>query len=302
MWSREQQRARLLNLKHLHCPWGRVQILVKTVRGHLFRYGRRPLFMVWRGPGKRDSSDEEWEEEFWASSATNPTTVDAQVVTREMLNDAFQFVDDDVDLQNRVQHEVLAASAAADSVHEEYSDGRSSSAHEGADPVDMEELTGDTNSVHEETDSGFDPEPLEGVLQQLYSGARATKLAATLLLMNLCTVHGVSNSFADEFFAILHSHLLPEENCLPKNYHAAKSLTRKLGLSYNSIHACAKGCVLFRGEHAEEISCPKCGESMYKDPARKIVPSEGPEAIPYYSQVAADVSKSCNFETYVMAF
>jgi hypothetical protein len=97
--------------------------LVKTVRGHLLRYGRHPLFRVWRGPGERDSSDKEWEEEFWTSNTANPATVDTQVDTREMLNDAFQFANKDVDLQDRVQHEVLAAFTAADSVHKEYSDG-----------------------------------------------------------------------------------------------------------------------------------------------------------------------------------
>jgi hypothetical protein len=90
--------------------------------------------------------------------------------------------------------------------------------------------------------------------------------------MNLCTVHAVSNSFADELFTILHAHLLPEQNSLPKNYHAAKSLTRQLGLSYNSIHACDKGCILYRGEHAEAISCPKCEQPKYKDQTRKLFP------------------------------
>jgi hypothetical protein len=94
-------------------------------------------------------------------------------------------------------------------------------------------------------EDSFDPQLLEDALEHLYSEARCTKLTATILLMNLCTVHGISNSFVDEFFAILHGHLLPERNSLPKNYHAAKFLTRKLGLSYNSIHACEKGCVLF---------------------------------------------------------
>jgi hypothetical protein len=70
-------------------------------------------------------------------------------------------------------------------------------------------------------------------------------------LMNLCTVHEVSNNFADELFTILHCHFLPDGNTLPRNHYAAKSLTSKLGLAYNSIHACGKGCVLFRGEYAD---------------------------------------------------
>ena len=33
-------------------------------KNHLIRNGREPTFRVWRGPGKRDDSDEEWEQEF----------------------------------------------------------------------------------------------------------------------------------------------------------------------------------------------------------------------------------------------
>jgi hypothetical protein len=90
--------------------------------------------------------------------------------------------------------------------------------------------------------------------------------------MNLCTVHGVTNGFVDELFTILNSHLLPTENVLPKNYYATRSLTTKLGLSYNSIHAYDKGCVFFRGEHAEAVRCPKCGSPRYVDKIRKKVP------------------------------
>jgi hypothetical protein len=55
----------------------------------------------------------------------------------------------------------------------------------------------------------FDPTLLEEAIQELYDGSHSTKLAATILLMNLYMVHGVSNNFADELFTILHCHLLP---------------------------------------------------------------------------------------------
>jgi hypothetical protein len=88
------------------------------------------------------------------------------------------------------------------------------------------------------------------VIWPFYEGARCTQLAATVLLMNLCIVHGVTNGFEDEMFTILNTHLLPKENVLLRNYYAARSLTAKLGLSYHSIHACDKGCVLFWGKYA----------------------------------------------------
>ena len=109
-------------------------------------------------------------------------------------------------------------------------------------------------------------------MEALYDGSKSSKLAATILLMNLCTVHGVSNQCANKFFSILHLHLLPKNNTLPKNYHAAKSLTMKLGLKYKTIHACEKGCMLFRGEHANALRCPKCNGRRYRDEDRRAIP------------------------------
>ena len=44
---------------------------------------------------------------------------------------------------------------------------------------------------------------------------------------------------------------------LPKNYHAAKLLIKKLGLNYTRIHACQAGYVLFRGQYEDATCCPK---------------------------------------------
>jgi hypothetical protein len=47
--------------------------------------------------------------------------------------------------------------------------------------------------VHHE--HSFDPMALENAMKELFVGTKCTKLVATILLMNLCTVHGVSNKF-----------------------------------------------------------------------------------------------------------
>lgn len=70
-------------------------------------------------------------------------------------------------------------------------------------------------------------------------------LASTLLLMNVCMMHGVSNKFVDELLALLHKHLSPKDNYLPPNMYAAKTLINNVGLDYNNIHAFVNGCVLF---------------------------------------------------------
>jgi len=105
---------------------------------------------------------------------------------------------------------------------------------------------------------------LEEVINELYKGLKCTRLTIIILFMNLCMVHGVSNKFVDELLTFLRL-LLLVDNCLPQNYYASKTLTRRLGLNYKNIHACGKGCVLFQGEYKDAISCPKCGAPRYKD-------------------------------------
>ncbi len=57
--------------------------------------------------------------------------------------------------------------------------------------------------------------------------------------------------------------MFPELNCLVANYYVVKALTQKLGLDYENIHACAKGCILFWGDHRDNVNCPKCGSVWY---------------------------------------
>ena len=127
---------------------------------------------------------------------------------------------------------------------------------------DDEEPMGDLGIEDDKDDA---PHDLEEAIQELYDGAKSFVLAATILIMTLCTIHGVNNKFADAVFVFFRLHLLPGENRLPKNYHAAKSLIRKLGLNYNTIHTCVGGCVLFRGPLENVVRCPKCNAPRYKD-------------------------------------
>jgi hypothetical protein len=102
-----------------------------------------------------------------------------------------------------------------------------------------------TTNVNDE-DSGADLVGLQEACQTLYPNARSTKLTTTMLLMNICTVHGVSNKFVDELLSLLHRYLLPPNNCLLSNMHHAKTLTKKVGLNYHIIHVCPNGCICFK--------------------------------------------------------
>ena len=170
-----------------------------------------------------------------------------------------------------MQEEVSAAFATADSVHEEFMEVGVGDEAEEHEPCD-EPHPADVEADMEDGDLNFDATVMEESLQPVYDGSRSTKLAATVLLMNLCTVHGISNQCANELFSLLHSHLLPENNTLPASHYAAKTLTATLGLAYTTIHACERGCVLFCGLHEDVLSCPKCGGRRYRDEARRCFP------------------------------
>jgi hypothetical protein len=57
--------------------------------------------------------------------------------------------------------------------------------------------------------------------------------------------------------------LLPEDNVLPKSMYEAQKLLCALKMTYEQIHACLKGHVLFRKEYAEAKYCPKCKSSRF---------------------------------------
>ena len=65
--------------------------------------------------------------------------------------------------------------------------------------------------------------------------------------------------------SLLSTKFLPQGNNLPNTQQEAKKIITKLGLDYNSIHACENDCILFRGEYEKCVVCPTCGSSRYKN-------------------------------------
>jgi hypothetical protein len=95
-------------------------------------------------------------------------------------------------------------------------------------------------------------------------------LLTILLLLNLKIMHSMSNAFMDKLFSLLWKELLPEENkMLATSYEAFKSI-KTFGLSYDSIHACANGCVFFWDTLSHLQVCPKCGTHRFVDGSKSI--------------------------------
>jgi hypothetical protein len=92
----------------------------------------------------------------------------------------------------------------------------------------------------------------------LYTGLNVSIISATIVLINMAVIHGVSNAYVDELLKYLATVLLLEGNMLPR-------MIRKLGLNYHVIHACPSGCIMYRKEFEDLQSCPKpgCGLSRF---------------------------------------
>lgn len=103
-----------------------------------------------------------------------------------------------------------------------------------------------------------------------YEGDSTIMLSAMLLLLNLKAVHCISNASMDELFSLLWKELLPNANKMPTTTYQASNIVKALGLSYDSIHACPNGCVLFGGTLAHEQMFPKCNNNQFMDGSQSI--------------------------------
>jgi hypothetical protein len=105
-----------------------------------------------------------------------------------------------------------------------------------------------------------------------YEGSVLSSLAVILLIMNCCKTHGKTNAFVNEQLGLLKQSVLPQPNTLLATKHEATTILNKLGLAYNVIHSCPKGCMFFHGPHERVNQCLKCEESRYKVHGISIVP------------------------------
>jgi predicted Zn-ribbon and HTH transcriptional regulator len=76
--------------------------------------------------------------------------------------------------------------------------------------------------------------------------------------------YNMSQDAFDDLLMVIGS-LLPEDHVLPKSIYEAQKLLRALKMMYEQIHACSKGCVLFRKEYTEAKYCPKCKSSRFME-------------------------------------
>jgi hypothetical protein len=60
----------------------------------------------------------------------------------------------------------------------------------------------------------------------VYDGVNVSTIAATIVLINMAMIHGVSNAYMDKLIKYLSTVLLPRGNRLPRTHYAAKGWSR----------------------------------------------------------------------------
>jgi hypothetical protein len=110
-----------------------------------------------------------------------------------------------------------------------------------------------------------EPEPIAKAFYNMFDAAQKplhgqTKVSGLDAIGRVMAFKSQYNMSRDAFNGLLTviGSLLPEDHVLPKSMYEAQKLLRALKMTYEQIHACPKGCVLFRKECAEAKYYLKC--------------------------------------------
>jgi hypothetical protein len=97
--------------------------------------------------------------------------------------------------------------------------------------------------------------------EPLHGYTKVSQLDAIARLMAVKSQFTMSRDAFDVMLTVIGT-LLPEGHILPKSMYEAQKLLRALKMPYEQIHACPKGCFLWK-EHVEAKYCPKCESSRF---------------------------------------
>jgi hypothetical protein len=116
------------------------------------------------------------------------------------------------------------------------------------------------------------PEPTAKALYDMFDAAQKplhgkTKVSQLNVIGRVMAFKSQYSMSRDEFDDLLMviDFLLLEDHVLPKSIYEAQKLLRALKMTYEHIHVCPKGCVLFRKEYTEAKYYPKCKLSRFME-------------------------------------
>jgi hypothetical protein len=98
----------------------------------------------------------------------------------------------------------------------------------------------------------------------LHGQTKVSQLDAIGCVMAFKSQYSMSRDTFDGLLTVIGS-LVPEDHVLPKSMDEAQKLLHALKMTYEKIHACPKGCVVFRKEYMAAKYCPKCKSSRFME-------------------------------------
>ncbi|KAL3698568.1 hypothetical protein R1sor_012644 [Riccia sorocarpa] len=200
-----------------------------------------------RGPNPTVEESSAVEEDVNGTACAPDIDTNAEIDVQRMLHDLFDNID-----TTRVE---VAGNVTADGVMLEEDD----------DEVLLNGMADlDTTEANEQH--------LRAACKPLFTGAKLNVLQFVMMFLNICYEHGVPNVAVSELLVLLSQRTLLDDNHLPRNYYHAKRLISRLGLDYVTIHACPKGCVLFRDALTAAEQCPACHADRYQHVGRSRLP------------------------------
>ena len=119
----------------------------------------------------------------------------------------------------------------------------------------------DSDEEMEESAKAF-TEMLESSKRPLHEHTELCQLDAISQIMALKAQFNLGRECYDAMMTVF-GRFLPKGHVLPPNLYQSDKILRALKMPYEKIHACEKGCVLFRLQYEDLNYCPICNSSRY---------------------------------------
>ncbi|XP_023760659.2 uncharacterized protein LOC111909103 [Lactuca sativa] len=137
----------------------------------------------------------------------------------------------------------------------------------------IDDVMAEQNTNEENTDDegrGMDPEfdaLFEELNTKLHPDCKMSSLNFLAKLLHIKVINKWTNSSFDKLLELLRV-AFPKSK-IPTSHYEAKKKLRKIGLGYESIHACKYDCALFWKENDSMQNFPICNESRWVDTTTK---------------------------------
>ncbi|XP_059285604.1 uncharacterized protein LOC132039075 [Lycium ferocissimum] len=121
---------------------------------------------------------------------------------------------------------------------------------------------------------------LEEAIHPLWVGSQHSKLFVAVRMINIKSDWTIAEVAMDSTIKLMGELASPEFD-IPTSYYQENRLVSELGVSYDRIHCCPNGCMLFYKQDADLNECKLYGHACYRQtPSGKMVPIKAMHYLP----------------------